>query len=112
AAGDLYDVGLGFVGDDAVEHALYVVEGFVFGAVGAGLRVADGAGEVAGIVDLEEREAGVLLVVGTEAAVVGAAVFDGCVVAVGHLWGLDEDFATAAVVVDVVGDEDALETVL
>ena len=36
AAGDLDDVGLGFVGDDAVEHALDLVEGFVFGAVRAG----------------------------------------------------------------------------
>ena len=64
------------------------------------------------VVDLEEGEAGVLLVVGAEAAVVGAAVFDGGVVAVGHLGWLDEDFAAAAVVVDVVGDEDALEAVL
>ncbi len=98
--------------DDAVEHAFDLVEGLEFGAVGAGLRVADGAGEIAGVVDFEEREAGVLLVVGAEAAVVGAAVFDGGVVAVGHLGGLDEDFAAAAVVVDVVGDEDALEAVL
>ena len=112
AAGDLDDVGLGFVGDDAVEHAFDLVEGFVLGAVGAGLRVADGAGEVAGVADLEEGEAGVLLVVGAEAAVVGAAVFDGGVVAVGHLGRLDEDFAAAAVVVDVVGDQDALEAVL
>ena len=28
AAGDLHDVGLGFVGDDAVEHAFDLVEGF------------------------------------------------------------------------------------
>ena len=62
--------------------------------------------------DFEEREAGVLLVVGAEAAVVGAAVFDGRVVVVGHLRRLDEDFAAAAVVVDVVGHEDALEAVL
>jgi hypothetical protein len=40
--------------------------------VGAGVGVADGAGEVAGVADLEEGEAGVLFVVGAEAAVVGA----------------------------------------
>jgi hypothetical protein len=54
----------------------------------------------------------VLLVVGAETAVVGAAVFDGTVVAVRHLGGLDEDLAAAAATVDVVGDEDALEAVL
>ena len=48
-------------------------------------RVADGAGEVAVVGDFEEREAGVLLVIGAEAAVVGAAVFDRRVEAVGHL---------------------------
>ena len=103
--------GCGFVGDDAVEHALDLVERFELGAVGAGLRVADGAGEIAGVADFDEREAGVLLVVGAEAAVVGAAEFDGGVVAVGHLGGLDEDFAAAPVVVDIVGDQDALEAV-
>ena len=50
--------------------------------------------------------------VGAEAAVVGAAVFDGGVEAVGHLGWLDEDLAAAAVVVDVTGDQNAFETML
>src|SRR5271155_5285371 len=50
--------------------------------------------------------------VGAEAAVVGASPFDGGVVDLGHFGGLDEDFAAAAVVVDVIGDEDALGAVL
>jgi hypothetical protein len=53
-----------------------------------------------------------LFVVGAEAAVVGASPFDGSVVDLGHLGRLDEDFAAAAVVVDVIGDEDALGAVL
>ena len=83
-----------------------------FGAVLAAARVANGAGEVAGIAYFDEGEATVLLVVGAEAAVVGAAVFDGSVVDHGLLGCLDEDFAGAAVVVDVVGYEDAGVAVL
>jgi hypothetical protein len=108
----LDDIGFCFVGDDAVEHAFYLVEGFVFGAVSAGLGVTDWTGEIAGVADFEEREAGVLLMIGTKAAVIGATPFDGGVVTVGHFRGFDEDFAAAAVVVDVIGDEDALEAVL
>src|ERR1700677_4080875 len=40
-----------------------------------GSREADRAGEVAVLVDLDEREAGMLLVVGAEPAIIGAAVF-------------------------------------
>lgn len=77
AAGDLHDVGLALVTDDGVEHELDLRERAVGGALGRGLGVADGAGEIAGVGDLEERKAGVLLVVGAEAAVIGAAVLDG-----------------------------------
>ena len=81
-------------------------------AVGAAVGVADGAAQVAVVGDFDEGEAGVLFVVGAEAAVVGAAPFDGSVVALRHFGRLDEDFAAAAVVVDVVGDEDAFGAVL
>ena len=74
--------------------------------------VADGAAQVAVVVDLDERQAGVLLVVGAQAAVVGAAPLHGVLKCVGHLRRLDEDFAAAAIVVDVVGDEDALRAML
>jgi hypothetical protein len=111
AAGELDDVGLELVGNDAVEHGLNLREGAVGGAMGATGGVADGAGEVAVVGDFEEGEAGVLLMVGAEAAVVGAAVADRGVVAGGHFGRLEEDFATTAVVGDVVGDEDALKAV-
>jgi hypothetical protein len=100
------------VADDAIEHSGDLREGSVFSAVLTAARIADGAGEVAGVADFDESEAAVLLVVGTEAAVVGAAVFDGGVVDHGLLGSLDEDFAGAAVVVDVVGYEDAGVAVL
>src|SRR5437660_10557054 len=53
-----------------------------------------------------------LLVVGAQTAVVGASPFHGRVVNERHFRGLDENLPAAAVVVDVVGDEDALSAVL
>jgi len=110
AAGDLDDVGVAFVANDVVEHEGDLFERAVGGAVRAGVGVADGAFEVAVVGDLEEREAGVLFVVGAEAAVVGAAVPDGGVELEGHLSGLDE-VALLAEVGDVGGDEDFHELV-
>ena len=112
AAGELDYVGMAFVADDGVEHLFDLREGAELLALGAAGGVADGAAQVAVVADLDEGEAGVLLVVGAEAAVVGASPFDGSVVDLRHLGRLDEDFAAAAVVVDVVGDQDALGAVL
>jgi len=83
-----------------------------FSAVLAAAGVADGTGEIAGVADFDEGETTVLLVVGAEAAIVGTAIFYGGVVDHGLLGCLDEDFAGAAVVVDVVCDEDAGVAVL
>src|SRR5216684_9379055 len=49
-----------------------------------------------------------LLVIGAQAAVVRAAPLYGSVVDHGHFGALDKDFAAAAVVIDIVGDEHAL----
>src|SRR5260370_17423813 len=49
-----------------------------------------------------------LLVIGAQAAVVRAAPLHRSVVDHGHFGALDEDFAAAAVVIDLVGDEHAL----
>jgi hypothetical protein len=73
--------------------------------------IADRAAEIARIGDLDEGEAGVLLVVGAKAAIVGTAPLDGGVVDHGHFRALDKDFATAAIVIDVVGDEDIFAAV-
>jgi hypothetical protein len=105
-------VGMAFVADDRVQHLFNLRESAELLALGAAGGVADGAAQVAVVADLDQREAGVLLVVGAEAAVVGASPLDGSVVDERHLGGLDEDFAAAAVVVDVVGDEDFFRTVL
>src|SRR5271163_5125641 len=112
AAGELDYVGMAFVADYGVQHFFDLREGAELLAFGAAGGVADGAAEVAVVADLDQGEAGMLFVVGAEAAVVGASPFDGSVVDLGHLWGLDEDFAAAAVIADVVGDEDTLGAVL
>jgi hypothetical protein len=89
-----------------------ICESAKFGAVLAAARVADGAGQIAGVADLDQREATVLLVVRAEAAVVGAAPFYRRVVDHGLLGRLDEDLAGAAVVVHIVGDQHALVAML
>ena len=98
--------------DDGVEHALDLVERAEVRAMGAADGVADRAAQVAGVGDLDQRQARVLLVVGAQAAVVRAAPLHRRVVAQRHLRRLDEHLAAAAVVVDVVGDQHALGAVL
>jgi hypothetical protein len=112
STGELDDVRVTFIADDRIEHFFDLIEGTELLTLRAAGRVANGAAEVAVVANLDQSEAGVLLVVGAEAAVVGASPLDGGVVDLRHLRRLDEDFATAAVVVDVVGDEDFFGTVL
>ena len=73
AAGDLHEVGHAFARDQRVEHEIDLGERPVQRALGARIGEADRAGEVARLVDVDQREAGVLLVVRAEAAIVGAA---------------------------------------
>jgi hypothetical protein len=108
ATGELDYVGMTFVANYRVQHLSNLLESAELLALGAALGVADGATEVAVVADFDQRQAGVLLMVGAEAAVVGASPFDGCVVNQRHLRGLDENLAAAAVVIDVVGDENFL----
>src|SRR5215813_6090101 len=79
AAADLNDIRLALVADNAIEHELNLLEAAMRQTVRRGFAVTDRAGEIALVGDLDEREAGVLLMVGAEPAVVGAAVFDRCV---------------------------------
>jgi hypothetical protein len=112
ATGELNYIGMAFVADHGVQHLFDLLEVPKLLAFGAAGGVADGTAQVAVITNLYEREAGVLFVVGAEAAVVRASPFDGSVVDLRHLGALDENLATQAVVVDVVGDQDALGAVL
>jgi hypothetical protein len=111
ATRNLHHVGLAFVGHHEVEHRLDFFEGAMAAVGGAAFGVAGGAGEVAAVRYLNHGEAGVLLVVGAEAAVVGAAVVRGHVEAPGRLAGLHV-VANAFVVLDVGGDAHLLPPVL
>ena len=112
AAGNLHDVGLAFVGDDRVEHALDRRQIAKARAMRARLGVADRAAQVAVIGDLDQRQAAVLHVIGAQAAIVRTAPALLGVEALRHLRRLDEHLARLAVVVDVVGDQHALAAVL
>src|SRR5579872_1309185 len=72
---------------------------------------ADRAGQVAGVVDLDDRQAGVLLVVWAEAAVVGAAVFGAALQRHRPVAGL-QPVALRFPIADVVGDQRLLHPVV
>src|ERR1700733_3522784 len=92
AAGELHHVGMTFVAHNRVEHLFDLRERAELLPLRTARGVADGTAQVAIVADLDEREAGVLFVVGAEAAVIGASPFYGSVVDLWHLGGLDEDF--------------------
>ena len=73
AARDLHQVGLAFARHQRVEHALDLGQAAVRVPLGRGVGEAHRAGEVAGLVDLDDGQAGMLLVVGAEAAIPRAA---------------------------------------
>ena len=73
AARELQQVRLALGCDQRIHHALDLGQRPVRGALGGGIGEAHGAGEVAGLVDVDQRQAGMLLMVGAEPAVIGAA---------------------------------------
>src|SRR4029450_6483846 len=74
-ARELHHLGRALGGDEAVEHEVDLLERErVAVRLGAGVREADRAVKVAARVHLDDPEAGVLLVLGAEAAVERAAV--------------------------------------
>ena len=79
--------------------------------VPAASRVANGAAQIAGVGNFDKRQTGVLLVIGAPAAIVGAAPFYRRVVDYRHFRPLDENFAAAPVVIDIVGDQHSLGAV-
>ena len=73
AAGELDQVRLALGRDHRVEHRLDLGQALVPALSHRAVGEADRAGEVAGIVDLDDAQAAMLLVVGTEAAIPRAA---------------------------------------
>ncbi len=112
AAGDLHYVGLALVRHHGVEHALHRGEVAEARPVRAAFGVADRAAQVAVVGDLDQGEAGVLHVLGAQAAVVGAAEVLRRVEALRQLRRLDVDLAALPVIRRVVGQQHALAAVL
>jgi hypothetical protein len=71
----LHNIGITFVLDHGIEHTLYLIERRETAYVGVG--EAGGATQIAGFGDFDKGEARMLLVVGTEAAIQRAALFNG-----------------------------------
>ena len=75
AAGKLDEIGLTFAGDEGIHHAFHGGQRQVFAARRRGVGKANRAGEIAMLVDFNQRQARMLLVIGTQAAIVRAAEF-------------------------------------
>src|SRR4029453_3236115 len=107
-AGDLPHGGLSLFAPDRVDQALDVIEGAVLLPLRSAARVTDWTTEVAVVGHFDDREAGVLLMVGAEATIVRTSPANGRVERARHLRRLDEPLAALAVVAHVIRDEDAL----
>jgi hypothetical protein len=103
---------MSFVANDGIEHFFDERERAMLQTFRATGGIADGTAEIAGVGDFDERDAGMLLVIGAEAAIVGTTPFHGRVVDNRHFGTLDENFAATAVVVNIVSEKDALGTVI
>jgi hypothetical protein len=76
AAGNLQQVRLALALDQEIQHRLDLFEAALPGAGRRRIGKADRARQVAVLVDLDQRQAAMLLVVGTETAIVRAALVD------------------------------------
>ena len=74
AAGELHQLRISFGGDKAIENVFHFFERQT--EARAGLGETQRTRHVAGAVDLDDAETSVLLVIGTQTAIVRAAVFD------------------------------------
>ncbi|GMO61228.1 hypothetical protein BwSG20_16410 [Bradyrhizobium ottawaense] len=97
AAGDLHEIGLALACDQRVQHLLDCRERGKFRSCRRGFRKADRAGEVAVLGDLDQRQAGMLLVVGTETAIIGTAEFGALLELQRSVTWLDEILAQAPI---------------
>ena len=74
AAADLHQIGLAFARNEGLQHGVDFGQAAVLGARGRGLGKAYRTGEIALLVDLDQRQTRVLLVIRAQTAIVRAAV--------------------------------------
>ena len=89
APADLHHIRLAFISHHAIQHEFNLIQRTMCQSLRRAFAVADRAGEIALVGHFNQRKARVLLVIGAEAAVVGAAVFDRRVEMLRHLPGLE-----------------------
>ena len=112
AARELHHIRPPFVAHDRIEHLFDQRQIAELLALRAARGVTHRTAQVAIIADFHQRQAGVLLVVAAQTAIIRTPPAHGRVVDQRHLRGLDEDFARAAVVLHVIGNEHTLVAVL
>src|SRR5262249_37155821 len=92
STGDLYNVRIIFVTNDCIEHLFNEGKRPMFSAFRATSGVAHWAAQIARVGYFQKRQTRMLLMVGTEAAIIRTAPFDGRVVMNRHFGLLDENF--------------------
>ena len=97
AAGDLHQVRLAFARDQRVQHSFDLGQRREARPRRRGIGKAHRAGQIAMLGDLDQRQAGMLLVVGAQAAIVGAAEFGMPLKRQRPVAGLDEILAQAPI---------------
>src|SRR5256885_16675693 len=97
-----------FVADHGIEHFFNLFQIAELLALRAARGVTNGTAQIAVVANLDQRQAGMLLMIAAKAAVIRASPFDGGVIDERHLGRLDEDFTAAAVIIHIVGDENSL----
>src|SRR5437667_2158879 len=101
-----------FVADHGIEHLFNLFQIAELLPLRAAGGVTNGAPQIAVIANLDQRQAGMLLMIAAKAAIIRTSPFDGSVIDERHLWRLDEYFTAAAVIIHIIGDENSLVPVL
>ena len=106
------DIWMPFITDHGIEHFFNLFQIAELLALRAAGGVTNGTTQIAVIANLDQRQAGMLLMIAAKATIIRAPPLDGSVVNQRHLWRFDEDFTAAAVIIHIVGDENSLVPVL
>ena len=101
-----------FITDHRIEHFFNLFQIAELLALRAAGGVTNGTAQIAVIANLDQRQAGMLLMIAAKATIIRAPPLDGSVVNQRHLRRFDEDLSAAPIVVHIIGDKNALVPVL
>jgi hypothetical protein len=103
---------MAFVANDRIKHPfdlLQVAKVLTLGTTGC---ITNWAAQVAVVTNFDQREAGMLFVIGAQTAIVRAAPLYRRVVNQGHLRRFYEDFTAAPVIINIISNQDTFVPVL